>query len=285
MSAAQPADAPYLDYRLGGRAGQLQPGKHPARQAGAGGYALGCLPFWRSPDLRRIDVRRSIADPFGEVMVRQTEQRSSISVVLAADVSRSMRPHADRSCLQSIAAIADAAARSAMRAGDRFGVLAFDKTIRAERSLAPTRARSAALAAATALLQQPTASGAEGIASLAQHLPAARCLVLLVSDFLMPLDQVERALEQVSRHDLTPIVLRADGVSSLPQAGLVRLRDAETGRMRLLIARPALHRAWLAAEDSRRRALDAVFARHGRTAFHTRAPIDIAALSLHLVSG
>ena len=295
MSAAQ-HDVAYLDYRVAWRAGQSRPGKHAARQVGAGGDFRGCLPFWRLPDARRIDIRRTIADPFGQVMVRQTEQRSSITVVLAADVSRSMRPAPGRSCLEDIATLAQAAARSALRAGDAFGVLAFDRVVRTDLSLAPTRARSAAQANAAALRRlRPTAGGAEGIEALALRLPPTRCLVLLASDFLMPLDQVSRAMAALARHDVAPVVLSVDNAATqpqtslpqagLPQAGLVRLQDAETGRTRLLLVRPGLRRRWLQAEDSRRRSLDALFASFGRTAFHARGPIDIAALSEHLVGG
>lgn len=286
MTPALPADPPFLDYRLRWHAGEGRPGKHAARHSGSGGDFRAYRPFWQLPDAQRIDIRRSIVDPFGEVMVRQTQHRGSIAVVLAADVSRSMRPHSRRSSLGSLAMLADAAARSALRAGDSFAVLAFDNAIREDLSLANTLSRGVARDAAERLrATEPTGRGAQAMLQLASRLPSRRCLVLLASDFLMPLDQVEAALAALARHDVAPIVLDLDGLAALPAIGLFRLQDAETGRTRLVLMRPALHRRWRLAEASRRRALDLLFRRYGRAPFHATAPIDIAALSEHLLDG
>ncbi len=279
-------DAPYLDYHVRWRAGAARPGRHAARHAGSGGDFRAYRPFWQLPDAHRIDIRRSITDPFGQVMVRQTEQRSSINVVLAADVSRSMRPSADRSSLGAVARLADAAARSALRAGDGFGVLAFDRAVRDDASLAPTASRSAAREAVVRLRRLlPMGRGAEGIAQLAARLPARRCLVLLASDFLMPIGLLEAALVSLAKHDVAPVVLDGDLTRALPRRGLLRLRDAETGRTRLMLMRPSLHRHWCEAESARRRTLDLLFRRHGRAAFHAGHALDISALSEHLAGG
>jgi uncharacterized protein (DUF58 family) len=285
MSASTPAaiDVPYLDYRLRWRASESRPGKHAARQSGAGGEFQAFRPFWQLPDARRIDIRRSIVDPFGDVMVRQTEQRGSITVMLAADLSRSMRPDVARSTLASIARLAQSAARSALRAGDAFGFLGFDREVRPDISLPPTRARGAVRSLIEGLQRfVPDGRGAEGITQLGAHLPPRRCLLLLASDFMIPLTLVETALVTLARHDVAPVALTLDGVPALPRAGLLRLRDAETGQTRLVLLRPGLQRRWQAAEQDRKRALDMMFRRHGRAVFHAGAWLDIGKLSEHL---
>ncbi len=279
------AEAPYLDYRVRWRTGESRPGKHAARQAGAGGNFRAYRPFWQLPDARHIDVRRSIADPAGEVMVRQMEQRSSIAVVLAVDVSRSMNFFPAGSHIASVALIAQAAARSATRAGDAFGFVAFDEQIVDTLSVLPTRRRSAAAALPAALRAfAPRGRNAAGIQALTTYLPHRRSLVLLASDFLMPLDMVDTALSSLARHDVAPIVFGGQDVPLPPGAGLLRVRDVETGASRLTLLRPALRRRWRAAAEARRDALHAIFERHGRTPFHTGAAVDIAALSQHLLA-
>ncbi len=280
-------DAAYLDYRVRWRAGDQRPGKHAARQAGAGGNFRGYRPFWQLPDARHIDVRRSIVDPFGDVIVRQMEQSSAIVLVIAADVSRSMAGRSDGSGLatglKSVAALAQAAARSALRAGDAFGFLAFDERIRDDLSYPPSRRRAVGrdLPAALAGLA-PAGRSAAGILDLATRLPSRRCLLILASDFLMPLDLLERGLASLARHDVAPIVLGEAGERHLPRAGLLRIRDVETNGTRLMLMRPALHRRWREAEAARRNRLHDLFARHGRPPFLARGMIDIAAVSQHL---
>ena len=280
----QPEDAPYLDYHVSWRSGGSRPGRHGSRQGGGGGNFREYRPFWQLTDARQIDIKRSALDPFGEVIVRQTEQRSSINVVLAADLSRSMQPAPARSAIQWVARVAEAAARSASRAGDGFGIVGFDRALRDDVWLPPTHSRAAARQMVTHLASlKPGGIGAEGIADLAARLPGRRCLVLLVSDFLMPAGLIEHALTSLARHDVAPIVLEMDSVGALPAVGLLRLADAESGQMRLVLMRPGLRRRWLNAAAARRRQLDHLFLRFGRPAFYASGGLDVEALSNHLV--
>ncbi len=311
-----PEDAPYLDYHVSWRSGGSRPGRHGSRQGGGGGNFREYRPFWQVPDARQIDIKRSALDPFGELIVRQNEQRSSINVILAIDLSRSMQPVPERSGLRYIARLAEAAARAALRAGDGFGVVGFDRVLRDDVWLPPTRSRAAARQMVSYLAGQSSerkksarewshmidggsgaddsspaaftslcanAVGAEGILDLPTRLPNRRCLVLLASDFLMPVALIERALTALARHDVAPIVLDIDNVGALPAAGLLRLADAESGRTRLVLMRPALRRRWQDAAAARRRQLDLLFARFGRPAFHASGGLDVEALSNHLV--
>lgn len=285
MSDMLDVDPPYLDYRVRWRTGDSRPGKHAARQAGAGGNFRAYRPFRELPDVRQIDVRRSIADPAGEIIVRQMEQRSSLIVVLAADVSRSMTAAPGGSHMESVARLAQAAARSAVRAADSFGFLAFDERIIEALCLSPTRRRGAAAALPDALLGfRANGRNATGILELAARLPTRRCLVLLASDFLMPLTMLEAALSALMRHDVAPIMFRGHDEVARPSTGLLRVRDAETGATRLIFLRPKLTRRWRETADARRLALHALFENYGRTPFYTEGAINIAALSQHLLA-
>ncbi len=278
-----PDEVAYLDYRVRWRDGAARPGRHAMRQSGRDGEFRGYRPFWQCPDARQIDVRRSALEPSGDIMVRQTGQRSSINLVLAVDVSRSMQPAPERSALGWVVALAEAASRSALRAGDAFGMLGFDRGLREDVWLPPTRSR-AAIGEVLSRLRglRHGGRGADGMAELAERLPSRRCLVLLISDFLVPLSLVERALSALARHDVAPVVLAMDTPREAPRAGLLRLEDAETGRTRLMLMRPGLQRRWQEAEAARRRAQDLLFLRFGRPAFYAAGGLDIRLLSQHL---
>ncbi len=285
MTAAPDEDGiPYLNYRVRWRAGDVRPGRHPARHSGAGGDFRTHLPFWQLPDARRIDVRRSIVDPFENLVVRQMENRSAISVVLAADLSHSMQAAPCGSKMGALADLAQSASRSALRAGDAFGFAGFAETV--DLHFAPSRSRGRAAQLVASLRDmQPGGRDASGILALAESLPERRCLVLLISDFLIPLPVIDEALGRLARHDVAPVVLHDAREADPPRSGLLRIRDAESGRARLLLMRPALRRRWDAMRTEHRASLDRIFLRHGRPAFHATGRLDVAALGEHLLSG
>jgi uncharacterized protein (DUF58 family) len=278
-------DALYLDYAVRWRPGQALPGRHTSRVSGAGGHFRAYRPFWQVPDARKIDVRRSIMDPFDQVMVRQTDDRSSISVVIAADVSRSMQAAHGNKNLAALARLAEATARSAHRAGDAFGLIGFDSAPRPDLYLPPSRSRGATTAALAAL----RALHADGrsacrITKISDLLPSRPCLVILASDFLLAPKILEQALASLARHDVAPIVFHEPREQEIPRAGLMRLQDSETGERRLYLMRPALARSWQDARTRWRANLEAIFLRHCRPPFHVEGNLDLARIGEHLLA-
>jgi uncharacterized protein (DUF58 family) len=284
MSAAE-EDALYLDYAVRWRPGHALPGRHTSRLSGAGGHFRAYRPFWQVPDARQIDVRRSIMNPFDQIMVRQTDDRTSISVVIAADVSRSMQPTQASENLRTVAHIAQAAARSAHRANDAFGLIAFDTAPRPDLYLPPSRSRGATAAALTALRAvHPDGKTAAGITKISDLLPSRRCLVILASDFLFPPHILEQALQKLAPHDIAPIVFHEQREQKIPRSGLMRLQDSETGEKRFCFMRPALAHRWQTARAHWRTNLENMFLRHGRPPFHVEGKLDLASLGEHLLA-
>jgi uncharacterized protein (DUF58 family) len=237
-------DIPYLDYAVRWRAGGTFPGRHAARAQGAGGFFCAYRPFWQVPDARRIDVRRSLADPFGDLVVRQTDSKNAISVIVAADVSRSMKAAPAAGGLNAVAMLAEAASRSARKSGDAFGFVGFDEGVRRNFVLPASRGRTLSDEFLARLRNfAPVGHGAAGLLAVAPLLPSQKSLVLLVSDFLMPFDVLQEGLETLARHDVAPVVLHEARERALPPTGLVRLVDAESGQKRLVLMRPAMRRA------------------------------------------
>lgn len=207
---------------------------------GGGLEFRGHSPLSEAGDVRRLDLHASLRDPLGQWLVRRYRQRSSLSVFLVADLSASMSFPEDK--LGVMADLLKSAAYSARHTGDRFGVIGCSGKIIPEFYLPPSFAISGAIALGRKLRDfVSSASGSGGLAEAAHYLGVQRALVFLVSDFHFPLRQIEATLAAFSRHHVVPVVLwRREEFECLPTFGLVRVRDPESGAVRMLLMRPGL---------------------------------------------
>lgn len=270
-----------LPYALRWQPGGHRPGAHPAMGRGGEGVFRALVPLQGGGDPRRIDVRASIRDPFEGVHVRTFAPRRAITVTVLLDLSASM---AFGTLKAEVAQLAATLAAAAGAAGDSFCLMGADSAPRSDLHVPATRRRGLAEDIRARILAAPcTAGGAHGLAEAAQTLPPARNLVFLVSDFLMETACTEAILDGLVRHDVIPVVVsdsRADG--RLPRFGLLDLIDAETGRRRLVLMRPALRARWLEETTRRRTALEDLFAARGLAPFTLTDQFDDDALLAHL---
>jgi len=271
-----------IPYRLGWRPEGVLPGAHPGHGEGAEGEFRRHVSLLRHPDPRRIDLRASLSDPFGELHVRQFSPRRAIAVAALVDLSGSMGFGEDATRIADVIA---QLALSAQRSGDSFALFGCDAHVREEASLPLSRRRGVEFEVRERLLAaHPAGRSVDGLFEAADRLPARRSLVFLVSDFLMPLPQLERLLNVLWHHDVVPVVVRDSGAESeLPRWGLIEIADLETGGSRLVLMRPSLRERWRREADERHRALDALFARHGRRPFHLVDQLDADALARRLM--
>src|SRR5262245_46331656 len=105
-------------YRLPALAHSRHPGHHRGKVFGSGLEFSRYAPLLSAPDPRRLDVRATLADPFGTWQVRVFQQRASIPVILIADLSASMSFHAPHSKVALVAQFAECLAHSVYRTGD-----------------------------------------------------------------------------------------------------------------------------------------------------------------------
>jgi hypothetical protein len=260
--------APSFHYRPRFPSRSLMPGAHRSSVEGSGLMARALVPLASARDPRRIDLRASLRDPFGNWWVREFRQRSTVRVIVALDMSASLTAGGGSSLEPSPAetalAFTRAAARSATGGGDSFGVLPFGATLIEPLTLAPTRVAAAGKAALAAIAEAGwQADSARAIEDVPSRLPAGASLVFLVSDFRLPPEQLDRALAQMSAHDVVPAWLRSP---LEPMAGsgpsLVDWRDAESGRLRTLWLRPALRRRIAQAQQDHDAAIQRLFERY-----------------------
>jgi uncharacterized protein (DUF58 family) len=260
---------PEFHYSAGWRAPGAHPGTHRSAQLGGGYEFAGHMPFVSNPDPRNLDLRASLNDPFGQLMVRSFRQRSAIPVFVVADLSASLgfRGAADK--LENLAVFTASTAWSAYRTGDAFGFIGCDEAIRRD-LLLPLRLHKGAAPDLYEKLRgfSPSGRSAEALHEAAQHLGRQRALVFLVSDFHFPLGRLDSLLGSLVRHDVVPVVLWDSAeYERLPSQGLIHVEDPETGERRRLFMRPKLREKFRLAFERRRAELVHLCTLRGREPF------------------
>lgn len=252
-----------VPYVLRWRPRSAVAGAHLSGREGSGGDFRRHTTLLRHPDPRRIDLRQTFRDPTGEIHVRQFSQRASVKLLALVDLSGSMNFEAR---LQIVADFCKVMAVSARKVGDAFGLIGCGAHVRNDVFVAPTRRRGLPQQVHSVLAGAvPRGERSEGLIEGARRVPNERCLVFLISDFLIPQEVVERTLDVLWRHDVIPVMLCEPSMEPRwPRRGLVQLRDLETGRRRLVILRPAIADAWRKAQCEHDAALERLFNRHGR---------------------
>lgn len=185
-------------------------------------------------DVRNMDwnVTARLRSPYVKVF----EEEREMTVVLLIDVSASgifgTTTKTKRELLAEIAAVL---AFSASANNDKVGALFFSSKV--EKFIPPKKGRSHLLRIIRELLEfKPQTQGTD-ISEALRFLTNAikrKCTAFLLSD-LMDVDQqsrpnYEEALKiAVNRHDLSVINIYDRREREIPDVGLVRIRDAETG--------------------------------------------------------
>lgn len=276
-----PAD---LLYRPRGRFRSNHVGAHASSEVGGFGVFRDQVPFLRFPDARRIDLRATLRDPFGETHVRRFEQREAVDVYALVDLSASMGFAGAVGRFSVACDICAALAVSTTRIGDRFGLIAGSDTLLDSLHLRATRIRSVAIDAVGKLRREtPAGVTASSLGQAARRLGAARKLVFLISDFRWPQSDIERVFDALALHDVMPVALVDSVEITPPRWGLLELRDCETGRRRMIVMRPSLQQRWIAAETGRRQRLTHLAAGRARAPIFIEDDFDPHALSLRLM--
>ena len=195
-------------------------------------------------DVRTIDW--NVTARTGVPHVKKYTEERDLTVLLLLDLSASQgfgsQYLTKRELMAELAALLSFAA---VKNHDRVGALLF--TDRLERYHPPRKGVDHALAITRdALSLAPEGRGTDLTLALrsAASLLKQRAVVFVVSDFLAA--GYEKALKTLNkRHDVVAIPISDPREQLLPSAGLVRLRDAETGATGVFdTADPAFREAW-----------------------------------------
>jgi hypothetical protein len=115
-------------------------------------------------------------------------------------------------------------------------------------------------------------------------LGTTRKLVILISDFRWPLEQIRGVFEALALHDVAPLVLVDSSYYKPPRWGMLELVDSETRNHRLLFMRPALRRRWIEVEQARCRRIAQFTATGARPPIFIEDEFDAKILSQQLMA-
>jgi len=185
-------------------------------------------PYQPGDEIRQIDW--NVSARMNETYVKQFEEERELTVMILVDQSASgLFGTREQSKAELAAEIAAVLAFSAIKNNDRVGLILFTDQI--EKYVPPKKGRKHVLRVVTEILDSEPKSPRTDLSvglSFLTRVAKRKTVAFLISDFLA--EGYEKALRIVnSRHDLVPIVLTDPAEESLPDVGIVFLRDAETG--------------------------------------------------------
>jgi uncharacterized protein (DUF58 family) len=233
-TAAVPADVlrqvKLLELRTRGLVNSLFTGEYRSVFKGQGMEFAEVREYQAGDEVRSIDwnVTARMQRPY---VKRYIEERE-LTVMLAVDVSGSERFGTRRRFKSEMASeLAAVLAMSAIRNNDRVGGLMF--TERIEHVVPPRKGRRHALRLIRDILAfAPTGRGTDigGATEYLNKMLAHKAIIFLVSDFLG--SNIERPIKLLAqRHDVVAVTLEDPSERALPDIGLVRFVDPETGQV------------------------------------------------------
>ena len=180
-------------------------------------------------DVRDIDW--NVTARFDKPFVKVFEEERELTVMLLVDVSNSLDfGTAQQLKKDMVTEIAATLAFSAIQNNDKIGVIFFSDRI--EKFIPPKKGRKHILYIIRELLDFKPESKRTDISSAIEYLTNVikkRCTAFMLSDFIDERD-FRNALTVANRkHDVVAIQVYDRRLEELPDVGLMKVRDAETG--------------------------------------------------------
>jgi uncharacterized protein (DUF58 family) len=210
-------------------------------------------------DIRTIDW--NVSARFNHPFVKIFEEERELTVMLAVDFSRSGAFGSGTQMKNEIAAeICAVLAFSAIKNNDKVGLILFTDTV--EKFVPPKKGRGHILRIIRELVSfepQGTGTNIRQALEFFNHVSKKRTITFVVSDFID--DGFERILRTISRkHDVIAVELSDPREENLPPIGLMKFRDAETGKERWVdTADPAVRSTFVQYWSTRRRERRSLF--------------------------
>ena len=205
-------------------------------------------------DIRDIDW--NVTARFSKPYIKVFEEERELTVMLLIDLSGSLefgtRKQTKREMLTEIAATL---AFSAIHNNDKIGVIFF--TDRIEKFIPPKKGRKHILFIIRELIHFQAESRETNIKLGIEYLTDVikrRCTAFIISDFIDREDYQNALTIANQKHDLIAIQLYDKRVAELPNIGLMKVRDAETGHEQWIdsssaATRNAHHRWWQESQE------------------------------------
>jgi len=227
-------------------------------------------------DVRSIDW--NVTARHGNTFVKRFDEERELTVVVALDLSGSLRFGSRARTKRDAAAEAGAlVALAASRNRDRVGLLLF--TDQVELYLPPSKSRFRSLRIVRELVAfEPKGTGTDlnqALAFLGRVL-RRRAVLFLISDWFA--ESFERPLNLLARrHELVTIEVEDPLEESIPERGLLHVRDLETGGTRMVdLGVSAARREWRTVKARRQRTLKETLLRARAERIRVRSDAPVA---------
>ena len=182
-------------------------------------------------DIRSIDW--NVTARFGHPFVKIFEEERELTVMLVIDMSGSLMFGSVNKTKQQVAAELSAIlAFSAMKNNDKVGLILFTDKI--EKFVPPKKGRSHGLRIIREVLSfkpEENTTDIKGALEYLHHTIKRKSIAFLISDFID--EGYDKIMNIVGKkHDLIGVVLKDPRESEIPRSGLIKFKDAETGKLR-----------------------------------------------------
>ena len=206
-------------------------------------------------DVRDIDW--NVTARFHKPYIKVFEEERELTVMLLVDVSGSLDFGTIKQTKRDmVTEIAATLAFSAIQNNDKIGVIFFSDRI--EKFIPPKKGRKHILYIIRELIDFQPKSRRTNLKEGVEYLTNAikkRCTAFILSDFITN-DDFRNALVVANRkHDVVAIQVYDRRIEDLPDVGLMKVRDAETGHMQYIdtsskALRKAHHDWWISKQTT-----------------------------------
>lgn len=179
------------------------------------------------------DIEWNVTARFNKPFIKVFEEERELTVMLLVDVSASLDfgtvAQTKRDMLTEIAATL---AFSAIQNNDKIGVIFFSDRI--EKFIPPKKGRKHILYIIRELLDFKGESQRTDISQAVEYLTQVikrRCTCFLISDFIDERDFRQSLTIANRKHDVVAVQVYDRRIAELPDVGLMRVKDAETGHL------------------------------------------------------
>ena len=177
------------------------------------------------------DIDWNVTARFNRPFVKVYEEERELTVMLVIDVSGSLSfGTVSQTKREMVAEIAATLAFSAIQNNDKIGVIFFSDRI--EKFIPPKKGRKHILRIIRELLDFTPQSKSTDIGQAIEYLTQAikrRCTAFLLSDFIDRKDYRTALTVANRKHDVVAIQVFDRRMADLPDVGLMKVCDAETG--------------------------------------------------------
>ncbi len=220
-----------IEIKTKGLSSQIFSGEYHSAFKGRGMAFSEVREYTPGDDVRTIDW--NVTARFSTPFVKVFEEERELSVVLVVDVSASSLFGTNKQFKQElITELCAVIAFSAAQNNDKIGVIFFSDKI--EKFIPPKKGRSHVLRIIRELIEFKPENKETNIEVALKYLTNVikkRSVVFMITDFLAPSNYKDALKIANKKHDLIALRVIDKTETELPDVGLVKLKDNETGKL------------------------------------------------------